>query len=149
VSALIPAAETAWTVGGQAMALAPPPGFAGRIPVLTGLRNLAFVHETVHGVVGITRGPPMWQRVLDSTVAADATLADLEQRARRRRRSPLYWGDRILRAVLGFPAYLLGLILGVPATRIDQGGFGVVLRVVPVASLGVALYFGGRDAGWW
>jgi hypothetical protein len=77
---------------------------------------------------------------------------ELERRERdiaHRRRNPLYWGDRLLSLLLGFPSYLVGKIIGVPASRIDATPWGTILRVAELAAAGLGVYLGGRNAGWW
>jgi hypothetical protein len=103
-----------------------------------------FIHETPCG--GLTSGmlgnwPTPYQGVIDIVDASLSKLEQMDYAIRHRRRNPLYWGDRMLRALLGFPAYLLGLILGVPASRIDESPFGIALRVAAFAveSIGLAL----------
>jgi hypothetical protein len=101
-------------------------------PVMRGLFNTMFIHETPYG--GLTSGmfgnwPTPYQGVID---IVDASLSKLEQmdfEVHRRRRNPLYWSDRILTALLGFPAYLLSKVIGVPASRIEESPLGVALRV--------------------
>jgi hypothetical protein len=67
----------------------------------------------------------------------------------RLRRNPLYWGDRLLGAILGFPVYLVGLILRVPSERLDASAWGTVLRVAGLAVEVALVVITGRQVGWW
>jgi hypothetical protein len=73
--------------------------------------------------------PSSYEGIINIVDTCLARLDELDQESHRIRRNPLYWGDRILTALLGFPAYLLGKLLGVPASRINESPFGVALRV--------------------
>lgn len=146
VSAAIRAASNAARLAGTDLAIYPPPAVGG--PVLRGLANVAFAHETVHGVIGL-HGPPAWQRVLDMTETGIAQLEDRERRVRRRRRNPLYWGDRFLRAVLGFPVYLLSILVGEPVERFAQSPLARAVRIVELPLAIASVYLGGKAVGWW
>jgi hypothetical protein len=87
--------------------------------------------------------------VQDLVRLAAAKLEQRERELAHRRRSPLYWGDRIVSAVLRFPAYLVGKIVGVPTARIEGSVLGLLLRLAEVASGILTVFFGGRAAGWW
>jgi hypothetical protein len=110
-------------------------------PVMRGLFNTTFIHETPYG--GLTNGmfgnwPTPYQGVIDIVDASLSKLEQMDVEIHGRRRNPLYWGDRILRALLGFSAYLLGLIFGVPASRIEESAWGTALRVMAfVVEVGV------------
>jgi len=95
------------------------------------------------------RGAGITRRVRDLTGIAIAELEKQIAEVMRRRRNPLYWADRGLRAVLGFPAYLLSLVFGVPVARIEESPWAVLIRVAEVGLAPVGVYFGGRQAGWW
>ena len=98
--------------------------------VFRGLLNTIFVHETPFGGVStMFEWPTSHQGIIDLVDTCLSRLDELDTEVHRRRRNPLYWGDRILRALLGFPAYLLGLIFGVPVSRIEESVFGAALRV--------------------
>jgi hypothetical protein len=89
--------------------------------VMYGLVNTIFIHETPFGgVSGMFNWPTSYQGIIDLVDTCLSRLDELDVEIHRRRRHPLYWGDRILRALLEFPAYLLGLIFGVPASRIEE-----------------------------
>jgi hypothetical protein len=98
---------------------------------MRGLVNTVFVHETPFGdgVGSMCNWPKSWEGILNVVDSSLAQLETMDREARRRRHSPFYRGDRILRALLGFPAYLLVLIFGVPATRIEDSVWGTALRV--------------------
>ena len=119
----------------------PPP--ITQTPRMHGLVNTVFIHETPFG--GFTEGmfgnwPTSYEGILNAVEIAIAHLDKLAIEVHRRRRNPLYWGDRVLRALLGFPAYLLGLIFGVPASRIEESAFGRGLRIAAfVVEVGVLI----------
>jgi hypothetical protein len=113
-------------------------------PSHSGLANVAFLFEEPGwGGVGIPR------RVFDLGGIGIAQLEKQIAETTRRRRNPLYWTDRGLRAVLGFPAYLLSLILGVPVARIEESPWAIFIRAAEIALAAIGAYFGGREAGWW
>jgi len=66
-----------------------------------------------------------------------------------RRRRPAYWVDRSLRAVLGFPAYLISLVFGFDRRELAPGraralwAFSVAIEAV-AAIVALASAF-----GWW
>jgi hypothetical protein len=89
-----------------------------------------------------------YEEVLDTIDKASAGLSLMAAEARRRRRNPFYWGDRILRAILGFPAYLASLLLGFDrrelSPRAEQG-----LWLFSVAADAASMYGFGRLVHWW
>jgi hypothetical protein len=87
--------------------------------------------------------------LVDAVQVAASQLAGRERHLRRQRRNPLYWGDRFLRAVLGFLAYLLSLIFRVPFSQVEESAWGTLLRFVALVSEVLAVYFGGHAAKWW
>jgi hypothetical protein len=123
-------------------ALYPPLATGG--PILRGLSNIAFAHELPG--YGLT---PVRSNVLYMARLAHATLNEQLAERRRQRRTPFYWIDRSLRALLGIPAYILSLFLRMPAGRIDRSPFGPALRALAAASEVAGIYFGGMQAGWW
>lgn len=138
VSSRAPAAEEAMTL--RPFIKVPP--MAGGY-TMHGLANVVFAHETTPFLT------PPYEQVLD---AVDGSIAAQEERlrkARQRRRTPLYWLDRLLRAVLGFPAYLLGIILRMPSGRIEESPWGAPLRVAALATEVALIIIGGREVGWW
>jgi hypothetical protein len=116
-----------------------------------GITSVAFAHED-----DLWRGPNFgtgqnqesYELVLDALVQADTLLEDSQESARRRRSHPLYWADRFLRAVLGFPAYLISLVGGFDRRELSAEGARVLWLVSLIAD--VAGIFGfGRLVGWW
>jgi len=78
----------------------------GTHTVLSGLINTAFIHEGPHGYAGsglFGSGGQSYQAVIDLLDASIASLDRIEVEIRKSRRNPLYWGDRVLRALLGIP----------------------------------------------
>lgn len=132
------------------IAMTPPPMIGG--PVLTGLPNLLFVHETP--LVGVSLGlglnqPPFCQKVIEALKMADGYLAQQQEEAARRRRNPFYWLDRIVTTLLRVPAYILSRIIGVPVARIEESPFGLALRLLALAIDGLVAYIGGHELKWW
>jgi hypothetical protein len=137
----IPAASAALRALGFDLYVLPPPVIGGA--PIRGLHNVAFLHEA-----------PGWgtdaiQRVIDMGEEARVEAGLRLGKAQRRRRNPLYWGDRLLRAVLGFPVYLVGLILRIPPERLDASAWGIVLRVLGLVAEIALVVIGGRQVGWW
>ncbi len=120
-------------------------------PLITGLGSVAFLHETPHGYSEsiFTPGLPPYRAVLDIVEQTLDYLEHSEREVRRRRKNPLYWIDRMLRALLGIPAYLLGLVLGTPAHEIEKSPFGTPLRVLGLVLEVLGLAIAGRQVGWW
>lgn len=121
-------------------------------PPLIGLTSVAFAHEDE-----LWRNPPSPfgghikespELVLDTLDHADALLQAREAEVRRRRRSPLYWGDRALRAVLGFPAYLISLVAGFDRRELSPDR-ARILWLVSVAADVASIFAFGRLLGWW
>ena len=117
--------------------------FAGSMPIRSGLRNLAFEHESGFGQ------PSTPKFVIDCVLQGKGKLEHLIEIERRKMRNPLYWIDRSLRALLGIPAYLISLIVGVPRYRLERGPWGPLLRVVAVAADVAGVWGVGRVLGWW
>lgn len=90
-----------------------------------------------------------YQTILDTTESAIARVQSRRSDAIRKRFNPFFWIDRLLRAVLGFPAYLVSLIFRVPLDEIERSPFALPLRLGGLAIEGLVAYFGGREAGWW
>jgi hypothetical protein len=124
-----PAQEALHSIG-AVFAWDPPP--ITQTPRIYGVVNTVFLHETPFG--GFSEGmfgnwPTSYEGILNAVEIGISHLDKLAIDVRRRRRNPLYWGDRVLRALLGFPAYLLGLIFRVPARQIDESALGLALRI--------------------
>lgn len=119
----------------------PPPVAGGA--VLRGLSAVAFAHEDQrYRAPTYILGPPPKtspELTVESVDLADANLALLEADARKRYRSPLFWADRVLRAVLGLPAYLLSVLLGFDPADLSTR-FQRVLWLLSVAADLAALY---------
>lgn len=120
-------------------------------PLLQGLNVVAFIHESPHGFSEsvVMPGLPPYQVVLDVVDQTAAYLDDAEAEARRRRRNPLYWADRVLRALLGLPAYLVSLVFRVPLERVEQSPVALPLRLLGLVLEIVGIVVAGRAAGWW
>jgi hypothetical protein len=141
VTEALPAASNALSALGFNMAVMPPPALGG-YPV-RGIYNVAFVHErTMWGSDAV----PL---VFDTVQSAQAEAKRRVHEAERRRRNPLYWGDRVLRAILGFPVYLVGLIVAVPSERLRASAWGSVLQVAGVVAEIALAVVGGAQVGWW
>ena len=139
---LIPAAQAALDEADVDLAIRTPPLLPGSY-VYTGLANTAFLHEQAMAYGGVS------QAVQDLVRLASVKLEQRERELARKRRSPLYWGDRVVSAVLRFPAYLVGKIVGVPTSQIERSPWGLVLRIAELAAAALGVYFGGSAAGWW
>jgi hypothetical protein len=139
---LIPSAQSALNEADVGVVVRTPPALPGNY-VYEGLSNTAFLHEQS----GVYEGVP--QHVRDVLGLAMAQLERLEQQLARKRRNPLYWGDRVVSAVLRFPAYLVAKIVGVPTARIDRSVWGTLLRLLEILAAALGIYFGGSAAGWW
>lgn len=119
-------------------------------PLILGLVNMTFLHETSHGYSGgLMPGVPPYQAVLDTIDGALASLEVILEEVRRQRRNPIYWLDRLLRTVLGFPAYFVSLVFRVPLDRIEESPYGTPLRLLGLVIEGTLVYIGGRELGWW
>jgi len=143
VIALAPRAQAAMRAAGIEPVLYPPPAVGG--PVQRGLASIMFQHERLGGL----GGHEIPHNVLDWCRLADAQLEHRQTMLRQQRANPLYWVDRLLRALLGIPAYLLSLILPASYARIDRSVFGPALRLISAAGTLFGIYIGGRDVGWW
>jgi hypothetical protein len=139
---LMPAAHAAMREAGVIPTMAPPPAIGG--PMRIGLENLAFLHES-SGIV-FAEAP---QQVQDGLRIAAATLEYRQRELERRRRNPLYWGDRLVSAVLRFPAYVVGKVIGKPTSTIDRSWWGLALRLLQAVAAALAIFWGGQTAGWW
>jgi hypothetical protein len=120
---LIALADRAATKAGIQPVVLPPPAFGG--PILRGFTSVAFAHEDPrYQSPTYTFGPrpkPTFELTMDALDAVDGKLALMEADAQRRYRSPAFWADRILRAVLGFPVYLVSVILGFDPADLSTG----------------------------
>jgi hypothetical protein len=109
--------------------------------VMRGLLNTIFIHESPFGGIEGTmfNWPKSYEGIINIVDTCLSRLEELDAESHRTRSNPLYWGDRVLSALLGFPAYLLGKLLGVPASRIDESPFGIALRIAAFVVEGTAV----------
>jgi hypothetical protein len=145
-------ASTAVDASGVTLALSAPRVFQPS-PILTGVATIVFAHEDKRygvGHVPITGGhyKAPYELVIESLDSADAILEMRAQDLRKKRRNPLYWADRILRAILGFPAYLISLIGGFDRRQLSEQRTRF-LWLVSLAADVATLYGFGRLVGWW
>lgn len=142
----MPAAQRALNAAALNLVVADPPALGAHRQTYTGLATLTFLHEQ-----------PGWQYrefsvpqiVLDNLDGARGRLADMRKQQLRRRRNPLYWIDKALRALLTIPAYLVGLIVGESAVKIDRSAWGLPLRLFAIVADALGIYGAGRVFGWW
>lgn len=121
-------------------------------PLIRGLVATMFIHESVWGYSGsgmFSTGGEPWRGVLDVTENAIAALDVMERDAKKLRRRPIYWLDRGLGAVLGFPAYLISLVFRVSLEQIEHSPFATPLRLTGIVIDGFVVYFGGHALRWW
>lgn len=138
-------AQHAVSASGVQVALVPPPVAVGH-PVLTEFQQVAFAWENpVYQAYG---GPQAFELALDAMDAAISELRLREEAVRRRRRSPTYWIDRGLRAMLGFPAYLISLIFGFDRRDVS-GETKQLLWLISIAADVGGVFALGRALGWW
>jgi hypothetical protein len=123
----------------------PPPATGG--PVISGLANTIFVHETDFLPFGSM--PPFYEKVLEVIRLGEGYLRSRQEKAERQRRNPLYWADRVLTVFLGIPAYIVSRVAGVPVWRIEGSPLGVVLRIVGLVVDAALVFIGGREFKWW
>jgi hypothetical protein len=87
--------------------------------------------------------------VLEGIASADAVLAAEERRTAAARRRPTYWLDRAVRTALMPAAYLISVLLGESARKIDRSAWGLPLRLLSLVADLSALYFVGAALGLW
>ncbi len=142
-------AHRAVAQAGYQIAWLPPPVFASSTPPLHGLAPVAFAHENEayrgFSNMGI---PRPYEAVVDAVDHADVILAERELELSRRRSSPWYWMDRLLRGALGLPAYIVSLAFGFDLRELSESrgralwAVSVAADVATIVALGIAL-------GWW
>ena len=119
---------------------------------LVGIGQVALAHEDPerrndgYGVGPL--GLSSYDYVIDALGRADGRLALAADEGRRDRRRLFYWPDRFLRAILGFPAYLLSLVFGFDRRELPETQ-SRVLWVCSVISTVMAVLGTGRALGWW
>ena len=145
VLATIPAAQRALTAANHHMVVADPP-MTGGVTTYTGLSTIAFLHERPGFRLS---EPPLYTAVIDNVVGAQAKLKDMAEQEARRRRTVTYWGDRLVRALLSIPAYIVSRVIGVSVTKVDRSAWGLPLRLLGVAADATAVYFAGRAFKLW
>src|SRR5437588_11981221 len=117
----MPEADVALRAGGGGVTLLDPPAMGAMRQEYRGLAQTAFIHETGWGQV---HGREPYELVLDGISSADAVLAAEERRLAKLRRRPTYWLDRAVRTALMPAAYLVSVILGESASKIDSSAWG-------------------------
>lgn len=139
-------AQHAVDASGITSFLGPPP-VHGDKPTLTQFQQIAFAWENPV-YQSLYAGQQAFDLAIDTMDAAIAELESREAQARERRRQPTYWIDRGLRAVLGFPAYLLSLALGFDRRDVSEVKGRALWIVSVIADLG-GVYLLGQAFGWW
>jgi hypothetical protein len=142
----MPEAELALHAGGGGVTLLDPPAMGYMRQQHRGLAQTAFIHETGWGQVD---GREPYELVLDGMDSVDAVLAAEERRLAKLRRRPTYWLDRAVRTALMPAAYVVSVILGESAFKIDHSALGIPLRLLSVAADVSAIYFAGVAFRWW
>lgn len=142
----MPEAELALQAGGGGVTLLDPPAMGPMRQQYRGLAQTAFIHETGWGQV---HGREPYELVLEGIESADAVLAAEERRLTKLRRRPTYWLDRAVRTALMPAAYIVSVIVGESASRIDRSVWGLPLRMLSVAADVAAVYFAGTAFRWW
>ncbi len=142
----MPEAEIALAAGGGGVTLLDPPALGAMRREYRGLSQTAFIHETGWGQV---HGREPYELVLEGIASADAVLAAEERRLAKLRRRPTYWLDRAVRTALMPAAYIVSVIVGESASKIDRSGWGMPLRLLSVAADVAAVCFAGVAFNWW
>jgi hypothetical protein len=143
-------AGSAVDIAGVLVAVSAPPA-AGPRPPLVGLVPVAFAHEDPMYRSFVLPGEAPRQSFDYALDAVDSALEKLVTRLeeeKRRRRNPLYWADRGLRAILGFPAYLISLVFGFDRRALRPSA-SRALWLLSVAADAAGLWALGRQLGWW
>jgi hypothetical protein len=138
------AAGAAVDAAGIRIAIGPP---GGNQLTLFGVASIAFAYENklYRGVSPFgDRYSTPYQTVLDALDQADAILLRREKESRRLLRRL----DRVLRLVLGFPAYLASIIFGLDLRNISEKQ-ARGLWFLSVLADGATLFGFGKLIGWW
>jgi hypothetical protein len=96
----------------------------------------------------LTEAPRPYETVVDALDQAEAILEAEQRLAERRRWNPLYWADRSLRAVLGFPAYVISLVFGFDRHSLSTSSERA-LWWFSLAADAAGIYGFGVLLGWW
>jgi hypothetical protein len=136
-------ADRAMQKAGTVPFAVPPPAIGG--PVMRGLLNMAFLFETPFSVYE----NEIPNAVRGFVAAARALVERALDDAKRRRRNPLYWFDRVVSALLGLPAYFLSRLIGVPRSNIEESRYGTVLRIAALVVDAGLVFVTGRAAKLW
>jgi hypothetical protein len=142
----MPEAELALHAGGGGVTLLDPPAMGSMRQQYRGLAQTAFIHETGWGQV---HGREPYELVSEGIDSADAVLAAEERRVAKLRRRPTYWLDRAVRTALMPAAYIVSVIVGESASKIDRSAWGMPLRLLSIAADVAAVYFAGVAFDWW
>jgi hypothetical protein len=142
----MPDAELALLAGGGGVTLLDPPAMGPMRQQYRGLSQTAFIHETGWGQV---HGREPYELVLEGIQSADSVLAAQERRVGKLRRRPSYWLDRAVRTALMPAAYIVSVIVGESASRIDRSLWGMPLRLLSIVADATAVYFAGVALKLW
>jgi hypothetical protein len=120
---------------------------------MIGLARVAFAHEDPsfrppRGFGWDKEEVQSYDLALDAVTAADQALKRRHDAEAKRRRRPSYWVDRGLRAVLGFPGYLISLVFGFDRRDLNAGQSRVLWLLSLVADAG-GIWGLGNSLGWW
>jgi hypothetical protein len=138
VLALAAPAEFAMKAVGVVPITGPPPMTGGRA-----------VPGLVNALAGSIHYRQSWSDMKGFVFVALSALKEAERQSARRRRNPIWWADRVLKAVLGIPAYLIGLIIGKSTATVNDSSWGVLLRVVSLVASLATIAAAGRGFGIW
>jgi hypothetical protein len=150
VNQAIPAAERAIAATGLGVEYQPPPVARGD-PPWQGLTNIAFLHERpgYRPKDRIYGGHGSELFVTDVVAQGIAYLDERRKDLERERHRPTYWPDRILRALLGFPAYVIELVSGVSRWQIEGSRAGPPLRFLAAGAEVFTILGAGRALKLW
>jgi hypothetical protein len=149
VLSLLPAADHALNVAGSQINFTDPPA-AGTGMIHRGLTNVAFLHEQPgFRMMGGYGEPGTYDAVIDALELGAARLAQRERELMAKRRHPSYWLDRLMRMLVIFPAYLVGLLVGQSTAKVNASQWGLLLRLVAIVADLLAVYGGGKLFGFW
>jgi hypothetical protein len=140
----MPDAELALFAGGGGVTLLDPPAMGPMRQQYRGLSQTAFIHETSWGDVN---GRPTYELVLEGIDSCEAVLEAEERRVAAARRKPSYWLDRAVRTALMPAAYLVSVIVGESAGKIDRSAAGLPLRLVSIVADVAGVYGAGKLIG--